>query len=192
MTQRADGPRSWIDSEFGISLWNRSIILEIGVSLPTAYQVRLAFYGIDATLDGARREVWVLLEPNFDRILDDHLELARVNAPLYANVIVQHAAEIKNLVKAYTAKLFLTPFDHQWVRTSEERAKQEAATGFDMRSRAALARGLLSAFLEIVGKRHRFSGRAAARLADVAMRVLLLDVATAISCHNEMNVAAAK
>jgi methyl-accepting chemotaxis protein len=168
------------------------MILEIGVPLPTAYQVRLAFYGIDATLDGPRRDVWALLEPEFDRILDDYLELARVNAPLYAGVIVQHAAEIKNLVKSYTAKLFLAPFDDEWVRTSEERAKQEAATGFDMRSRAALARGLLSAFLAIVGKRHRFSGRAAARLADVAMRVLLLDVATAISCHNEMNVAAAK
>ena len=162
------------------------------MSLPTAYQVRLAFYGVDATLDGPRREVWALLDPDFDRILDDYLERTRVNAPLYAGRIAQHAAEIKNVVKSYTAKLFLAPFDAEWVRNCEERAKQEAATGFDMRTRAALTRGLLSGFLEIVGKRHRFSGRAAARLADVAMRVLLLDVATAISCHNEMNVAAAK
>src|SRR6202030_3021570 len=98
---------SWIDSNFGISIWARFNILETAVPLPTAYQVRLTFYGIDATLDGPRRDVWALLEPEFDRILDDYLGLARVNAPLYAAVIVQHAAEIKNLVRSYNAKLFL-------------------------------------------------------------------------------------
>jgi methyl-accepting chemotaxis protein len=162
------------------------------VPLPAAYQVRLAFYGIDARLDDARREVWALLEPDFDRIMDAYLERAKANAPLYAALIAQHAAEIKDIVKSYTAKLFLAPFDEEWVRGSEQRAKQEAETGFDMRTRAALTRGLLSGLLEIVGGRHRFSGRAAVRIADVAMRVLLLDVATAISCHNEMNVATAK
>src|SRR5438105_10061897 len=160
--------------------------------LPTAYQVRLVFYGLDSGHDGLRRQAWALLEPDFERILEEYLERARVNAPLYAGLIVQHAAEIKKVLKSYTAKLFLAPFDEEWVRTSEERAEQEAATGFDMRTRAALARGLLSALMEIVGRRHRFSGRAAARLADVAMRVLRLAVATAISCHNEMNGAVAK
>jgi len=162
------------------------------VPLPNAYRIRLVFYGLEAGLDEVRRDVWALLEPDLDRILDEYLERARVNAPRYAPLIIQHAADIKNVVRSYTAKLFLAPFDEEWVRNSEERARQEAATGFDMRTRAALARGLLSALMEIVGRRHRFSGRAAARLGDVAMRVLLLDVATAISCHNEMNVAVAK
>jgi methyl-accepting chemotaxis protein len=162
------------------------------VPLPTAYQVRLALYGLDPTLDETRREVWVLLESNLDRILDEYLERAKINAPRYADVITQHAAEIKKVLGSDTAKLFLAPFDEGWVKACEQRAKQEAAIGFDMRTRAALARALLSGFLEIAGNRHRFSGRAAARLADVAARVLLLDVANAISCHNEMTVAAAR
>jgi methyl-accepting chemotaxis protein len=162
------------------------------VSLPTAYQVRLAFYGIDAKLDGPRREVWALLEPHCDRILDDCLERARANAPFCAELIARDAAEIRQVLKSHTAKLFLAPYDAEWVRQSEERAKQEAASGFDMRTRVALTHGLLSGLLEIVGTKHRFSGRAATRLADVATRVLLLDVATAIFCHNEMSLTAAK
>jgi methyl-accepting chemotaxis protein len=162
------------------------------VSLPTAYQVRLAFYGIDATLDGPRREVWTLLEQHCDRILDDCLERARANAPFYAELIARCAAEIRQVLKSHTARLFLAPYDAEWVRHSEERAKQEAASGLDMRTRVALTHGVLSGFLEIVGTKHRFSGRAAARLADVATRVLLLDVAIAIFCHNEMSVTAAK
>jgi len=162
------------------------------VSLPTAYQVRLAFYGVDAALDGSRREVWALLESHCDRILDEYLEQARANAPFYAELIARNAAEIRKVVKSHTAKLLLAPFDAEWVRRSEERAKQKLASGFDVRTRVALTHALLSGFLELVAKKHRFSGRTAAHLADTATRVLLLDVATAISCHNELAVADAK
>ena len=162
------------------------------MSLPTAYQVRLAFYGVDAALDGSRREVWALLESHCDRILDEYLEQARANAPFYAELIARNAAEIRKVVKSHTAKLLLAPFDAEWVRRSEERAKQKLASGFDVRTRVALTHALLSGFLELVAKKHRFSGRTAAHLADTATRVLLLDVATAISCHNELAVADAK
>ena len=96
------------------------------------------------------------------------------------------------VITSYTAKLFLNPFDEQWVADAEARARFDAERNVDIRFRPVVAHNLLARWTPIIGRRHRFSGRKAAFLCDVARRVLMLDAANSVACLSNAEVAQAK
>jgi len=162
------------------------------VSIPAAFEVRLAAYGITPAIDRDRREIWTLLDPEFDATMNDHIDRVIIYAPMYADNFKRHRAAFLNIYRSYTKKIFLEPFDEQWVADAEARARFEREHQLDMRSRGAITGSILSAACRIIGRRYRFSARKVARLCDVAMRVLLLDIADAVACHTSLEVSDAR
>lgn len=158
------------------------------MSLPPAFEVRLAAYGITPAIDRDRREIWGLLDPEFDAIMGAHVARVINYAPAYEPIFSKHKATFLAAYRTYTTKLFLEPFDERWAADAEARAKFEIEHQLDMRSRGAISASILSAACGIIARRHRFSGRKAAHLCDVAMRVLLMDVANAVACHTNLAV----
>ena len=157
------------------------------MTIPAAFQVRLGIYGIDAETAAARSEVWGQLEPHLDAILEEYKQQVMRHVPAYAERVrdAHYWAESKR----HLARLFLDPFDKEWVAEAELLAKSEIEQGHDMRVRATRARAILSGFNKVLARRHRFSGAKAIRLSEVAMRVLLLDVANAVSLHHAAEIA---
>jgi len=156
------------------------------VPIPPAFEVRLAIYGVTSAMDRDRREIWALLDPDFDATMRNHVARVIECAPAYADNFRKHQAAFLQAYRTYTSKLFLNPFDEQWAADAEVRAKFEIDHQIDMRSRGIISRSVLSGVSEVVARRHRFSGRTVARLCDVAQRVLLLDAANAVACHTNL------
>jgi methyl-accepting chemotaxis protein len=156
------------------------------VPIPPAFEVRLAIYGVTPAMDRDRREIWSLLDPEFDATMRDHLARVIECAPAYADNFRKHRAAFLEAYRTYTTRLFLHPFDEQWVADAEARAKFEIEHQIDMRSRGIISRSILSGVGKVVARRYWFSGRTVARLCDVAQRVLLLDTANAIACHTNL------
>ncbi len=96
------------------------------------------------------------------------------------------------VITRYTAKLFLKPFDADSVADAEARARFEIEKGPDMRVRAVVNQNILSRWAPLIGRHHRFSGVKAVYLCDVARRILTLDAANAVACHNELEVSQAR
>jgi methyl-accepting chemotaxis protein len=115
------------------------------VPLPPAFEVRLAIYGVTPDMDRERREIWTLLDPEFDAIMNEHIARVIDCAPVYADNFRKHRAVYLETYRTY--------------------------------------RSILSGASAVIGRRYRFSGRKVARLCDVALRVLLLDTANAVSSH---------
>ncbi len=160
--------------------------------VPPAFEVRLASYGIDADVLQTRGELWELIEPHLDGIINEVLELWPTIATALADRLRQNRAAIFDNIKTYTAKLFTEPFDEQWVADAEARAKFEIALELDLRTRPMIAQNLLARMSPIIGRHCRFSGPKAAHLCDVARRILMLDAANAVACHGNAEVAAQK
>ena len=162
------------------------------MTIPAAFEVRLAAYGLTDPMDRDRCEIWTLLDPEFDRVMEDHIARVIEYAPTYADNFRKNRSSFLKAYRTYATKLFLEPFDEQWVANAEARAKFEVEHKVDMRSRGVISRSILSAACRIIAKRYRFSARGSAHLCDVAMRVLLLDTANAVSCHANLEVQEAK
>jgi methyl-accepting chemotaxis protein len=150
------------------------------MSLPQEIQTRLKFFGIDAEIEAARAEVWAVLGPLLEATADALSAETRRIAPQYADRLGERRDDA---MIVHTTRLFCRPFDAQWVADCREQVQAEIASGLDFRSRGVVNRFLLSCLLKELGKRHRFSGRKAARLADAAARVLMFDVTNAMVLH---------
>jgi len=87
------------------------------MAIPTAFQVRLGIYGIDAETAAARSAVWCVLEPHLDAILDDYKQQVVRHVPAYAERV--QSAHYWAETKRHLAKLFLDPFDEAWARAME-------------------------------------------------------------------------
>jgi methyl-accepting chemotaxis protein len=153
------------------------------MSLPPAYQVGLGHYGIDAETDGLRPEVWKVLGPQLDAIIDRHFALVTEHAPFYVDMLRKQGGSYKAQALKYTERLFCNPFDDAWVQDCKDRVEAEIEIGHDMRSRSGVAMSILSDLNRILGERRFLSRGRALQLADVATRVLMLDSATAVPLH---------
>jgi len=162
------------------------------MALPPAFEVRLVAYGIDAAVMKARGEVWTVVAPHIDRIIGELLDRSTKIAPNIADALRRDRDAYFTSVQTYTTKLFVNPFDDQWVADAHDRAKFEIDHGLDVRTRPVVAQNLLAGMSTIIGRRHRFSGPKATQLYDVARRILMLDAANAVACHGNTEVAAAK
>jgi methyl-accepting chemotaxis protein len=160
--------------------------------IPPPFQVRLDIYAIDEECLAARKDVWALLEPKFAAIFEAYRQQVISAVPAYAERMRKLPPEYALEFKKHVRKLFCEPYDENWVRAAYDRMKLEIGSGQDMRSRATQCRGLISGFTKLVGRHHRFSGPAAARLIECAMRVFLLDMANAVAVHNESHASSIK
>jgi methyl-accepting chemotaxis protein len=160
--------------------------------VPPAYEVRLAAYGITADVLAARREVWAIVAPTFPAVVNDFLKVSGNTAPAIAEHVKRNRDAFFEVITTYTAKLFLNPFDEQWVADAEARAKFDTERGVDIRFRPVVSHNILARWAPIIGRHHRFSGQKAAYLCDVARRVLMLDAANSMACLSNAEVAQAK
>lgn len=153
------------------------------MAIPPAYQVGLGLYGIDAETVALRPQVWKILGPNLDAILERHFAIVTEHAPYYVDMLRRRGGGYKALALKYTERLFCNPFDDAWVQDCKERVEAEIELGHDMRSRGGVAVTVLSEFNRLLRGRPLMRRDRALLLADVAARVLMLDVATAVSLH---------
>jgi methyl-accepting chemotaxis protein len=162
------------------------------MAVPPAFEVRLVAYGIDAGVMAARREVWAIVEPHLDPIINELLDRSTKIAPNIADELTRSRGELFHSIKTYTAKLFTQPFDEAWVADAEARARFEIGHKLDQRTRPVVAQNLLAGMAPIIARRHRFAAIKAIQLYDAARRILMLDAANAVACHGNSEVAAAK
>jgi methyl-accepting chemotaxis protein len=158
------------------------------VGLPAAFQLALEAFALEADTTAVRQEVWQLLAPNMDRILEQYLKKSSRIAPYYRQMPKSNRDHLKELIASHTQKLFQNAFDLQWVSDTKERARSEIALGYDMRGRGVVAQCILTELCNILGSRYRFSARKAMRIADFAARVLMMDMASAATIHHHEEV----
>ena len=162
------------------------------MAIPPPYQLRLNTNYIDASIEAHKGDILQILEPHLDGIVEAHMDRTIKYVPAHAQRVRDNRAEIKKTIITYTVKLFKNPFDEAWVADAEARAAIEIRIGFDMRTRPVVNQRLLSEFIGILGKRHRFSGAQVARLARAALHVFALDNANAVYCHTTVAADSAK
>jgi methyl-accepting chemotaxis protein len=153
------------------------------MSLPPAYQVGLGLFRIDAETVAARAEVWKILGPALGPILDEHFARVAEHARFYADMLDKRGDDYKNLALKYNERLFCNPFDEDWVRDSKDRVKAERGFGHDLRSRSGAAISILTELNRLLREGGGMFKQRPLHLMDVATRVLMLDVATAVSLH---------
>ncbi|HLL28332.1 MAG TPA: methyl-accepting chemotaxis protein [Xanthobacteraceae bacterium] len=162
-----------------------------------AYQVGLTLYQIDAETLALRRDVWEILAPHLDAIIERHYALVLRGAPYLADKIRGRSQDptdspYKQVILKYTERLFCNPFDEAWVQDCKDHVEAEIRLGHDMRSRSGVAMSLIIEFTRLVAAR-RFQSKAhALRLVDTATRILMLDSATAVSLHYSFAFGASK
>jgi methyl-accepting chemotaxis protein len=162
------------------------------MTLEPSFQVRLGIYEIDAEVLALRPEIWALLEPHLDPILSRHIQKVLTHVPRYRTHFARFGDELAALHLEYTKRLFLNEFDEQWVQDAYDRANKEIEFGVDMRSRGAIWQTIIHEFSKIVRRRYRFSVAKAVRILDATTRLMVLDVANAVACHDIEQVKQAK
>ncbi|MCW5681723.1 MAG: hypothetical protein KF794_10135 [Xanthobacteraceae bacterium] len=153
------------------------------MTIPAAYQVGLGLFRIDEATLNARHQVWMILGPEIDGLIDDHYKELAEHTPFYIEMIQQRGAAYKALIVKYTERLFCDPLGENWVADAQERAKLEVELGHDARSRPGISSFLQRSFIRLVSKQRMMSRTKACELIDVCTRMFNLDVATAISLH---------
>ena len=140
----------------------------------------LAFCEIDAKTLAARGEVWRILQPSLQQAITALTTRTGYLSPGYATAISEERSRIHI---EYTRRLFCEPIDERWDDNIRQRAKAEREIGLDMRSRVAVNNAILGAALIEISRHCRLFPRKAAWLNLVASRMLLFDVATAVTAH---------
>jgi methyl-accepting chemotaxis protein len=162
------------------------------MSLPPAYQVRLAAYDLTDNRDALRREAWALLGPNIERIATEYLDAAAAYAPATADSNRRLRSQHAESITVGTRRLFVEPFDAAWIEATEARIKGQIDRGVDVRSRQSLARHLIAAFMRLAHQHYRFRPAKRAELCEVVVNVLMMDVANAIAYYWDAEVTKAK
>jgi len=153
------------------------------MSIPPAFQVGLGLFRIDDETLAARREVWALMSPHIDQFLDDHYKELEQHSPFYIEMIRKRGDAYKNLIKKYTERMFCNPLDENWVRDTQDRAKEEVELGHDVRSRPGVSAYLQRRFVGLLQTQRMMTRTKACKLMDACARMFDLDVATAVSIH---------
>lgn len=160
--------------------------------IPSAYQVGLGLFQIDEETLAARAEAWAILGPQLGGIVDRHFALVSKHAPYYTEMINNRGGAYKASILKYTEKLFCNPLGEDWVEETQERAKTEVGLDHDIRSRPGVSGSILQEFTALVAARPMISRKKACRLIDAVTRILMLDVATAVSIHYNFQVRATR
>jgi methyl-accepting chemotaxis protein len=158
------------------------------MSIESGFQVRLGIYRIDSEIMASRSEIWTLLAPHLGSIVEAYLANVVRCAPIFRKRMEDYKRRYLEEAETYTRKLLNNPLDENWIKDAYERAALEIANGLDMRSRGSLSIYILAELNNHISKRHRFSPQKGFRLVDAATRILMLDAANAVACHNSIEV----
>jgi methyl-accepting chemotaxis protein len=101
--------------------------------------------------------------------------------------LTTNVAPYKESIIKGTERLFARSFDAGWVEDATKRVETEIALGFDMRARPAVA-NTIGCHLNRILSRKWLSRRSAARLTNEAIRILNLDIVTAVAIHYTVRV----
>ncbi len=156
------------------------------MTIEPGFRVRLGIYRIDPEVDALRSEIWDVLAPDIEAILNAYYDNAIVHAPFYKERIEGTRPELLRGAIKSTKKLLLEPFDEAWVEYAHRRAKAELQGGQDLRTRGAMAIFILTELSRLIIARHRFSVPKAMRLMQAATQVFMLDMANAVACHTAL------
>lgn len=157
------------------------------MNIPPPFQIRLQSYGIDENTLELRSEIAQLLQQHWGELVASQIEASATAVPFYAEHVRRNQQSLQETVERSTRKLFNAPYDEHWVKDAYTRAIFEARMGFDMRTRGSVNRFLLSGIFDIL-RAKTYSVNRYARLADVVMRIMNLDTANAVACHNNLAV----
>jgi methyl-accepting chemotaxis protein len=149
----------------------------------SSYQLALDMFEIDDEVISLRSEVWRLLEPLMGAILDRHFAKVLKYTPFYDELIRKKGDLWRETIVTYTSRLFLKPFDEQFINDVRERVEAEIRLGCDMRTRGSVTQSILTDFDRALINRYGLSRRKALRLTNVAQRVLMMDCANALVLH---------
>jgi methyl-accepting chemotaxis protein len=162
------------------------------MTIEAGFRVRLGIYRIDPEVDALRSQIWDVLAPDIEAVLNAYYDNAIVHAPFYKERIERNRPELLRGAIEATKRLLLEPFDESWVQYAYRRAEAELEGGQDLRTRGAMAIFILTELNRLVIARHRFSVRKAMRLMKAATQVFMLDVANSVACHNALEAQQAK
>jgi methyl-accepting chemotaxis protein len=142
--------------------------------------IRLAYYGLDEPTLALRGELWALLNPILDELLDEQVRLTQKLSPAFTR---QLRPDRTKIARQYIEVLFRESLDPGWWEKCGARAAEEIDAGMDVRSRGAVARITMTGLSHRIGAEYRWNGRKAAALTEAASRLFLMDVASAVFFH---------
>jgi methyl-accepting chemotaxis protein len=152
------------------------------MTLPPEFQLAFHIYGVELEVDADRRKIWALIEPSLGAALDEHFREAIAVAPSFREALTTNVAPYKDSIIKGTERMFTRSFDAGWVEDATKRVETEIALGFDMRARPAVA-NTIGCHLNRILSREWISRRGAARLTNEPIRILNLDIVTAVAIH---------
>ncbi len=153
------------------------------MALAPEFKAGMRFYGLVPEVDAERVAVWDLLAPEMSAIAKRVAQSFKALLPHRASAIEAGAPVIMESIVRCTGNLFIRPYDETWLSETIDRANLERISDLDLRVRLAINSQILTALSELAARRHRFSGRKAARVIDVGKRVLLYDSSIAMYHH---------
>lgn len=151
--------------------------------LPSAYQLALEMFDLAIDTSAARREVWELLSPLMDHVIQEQEQRTIQFAPHYRELMEKNRQRSAEVIATSTERLFTQPFNEAWVAATKERVKAERELGYDMRVRAVVASIILSHLNRATLQKRWWPRRRCVALVDMAQRVLTMDSANAAAIH---------
>jgi methyl-accepting chemotaxis protein len=140
-------------------------------------------YEIDGAILAARPEAWRELAPILHGALDRHFAKVEKFTPFHIDLVTEKERLWRDINVRFTEKLFLSPFDEQFIADAKERVRLEIELGMDLRTRGSVAQSIITHFQESLSRRSRWTWRHAFSVLDVVTRVLMLDAAQAVALH---------
>ena len=148
------------------------------------YRGRRAHYRLDDRATNVMKEVWPLISPQLESVIDDFLVgLARL--PEIGDVIARNANDLKKLEVAHFKSLLTGRLDDDYVASCRKTVSEEAAMGLDARLRSSAGNAVLAAAIKVIARRHRFFADKIAERCALISRLIGFDVANAMSLHRE-------
>jgi len=157
------------------------------MTLDPAFEVRLKVYRIDSQTISLRSEIWSVLDPHLDAILEAYLTNVFNAVPFYRAQLNEHASVHKQQVRRHIEQLLKNPFDEAWIDNAQKRAIEERNAGLDMRTRCAFYGYVIPELTRLVSRLWWWRPLKAFRLLDAASRIFMLDTANAMACHNALD-----
>jgi methyl-accepting chemotaxis protein len=149
-----------------------------------AFEARLALYGLD---DRARRmlaEAWPLLAPHLEKAIDDIAVAVRV-LPRISEIVAQNPVFFKKLQLSHFRALLGGKLDRDYAEACRHTVHQEAALGMDGRIHSTAGSYVLTAALEALARKYRFSAATVAAYGIIIGKVISFDVSNAMTLHRQ-------
>jgi methyl-accepting chemotaxis protein len=148
------------------------------------FEARLVLYGLDERARGLMTEAWTVIAPHLDRAIDEILA-ATANLPHVSEMVIRHKDVIKLLEVSHFKVLLGGRLDNLYVKSCRKTVEQEAAIGLDARMRSTAGNFVLSAALDALARRYRFSPAKLAERGKIVSQFITFDVANAMTLHRE-------